>query len=327
LFLIFINDLPSLLKKLSTKLFADDTTIVKSGSKILPLIDFFKKEIQPLFNWCNFNRIDINFAKTYIMFIHNKRKIDDIPKFIDFGNNIHVQVVDEFKLLGVTLDSKLNFQKHVANIMLSINRKLYSIKRLFFLSFKLKMQFFKTFILPYFDYCSTLSIYFAKTTMLKLCNCFYYCLFKLFKWNFNDKTTNDIHLILKDFNLFSFQHRNFYRISMLIFKIYFKQQPPLLYQLILDNVNTNNRPATRSQTKLSSRPLMRIPVPKNKFGKSTIGFIMCSFINKFFVNSTQSIKLYSDALKDNICNLYMDYCDLFEKFNLNGKIFIKKKTN
>jgi hypothetical protein len=34
----------------------------------------------------------------------------------------------------------------------AINRKLYSINRLFYLPFNVKLQFFKSFLLPYFDY-------------------------------------------------------------------------------------------------------------------------------------------------------------------------------
>ena len=59
--------------------------------------------------------------------------------------------------------------------------KLYSIKRLFYLSTSIKIHFFKTFILPYFDYCLSLSIYFPKSTFQSISNCFNLCLYRLFK--------------------------------------------------------------------------------------------------------------------------------------------------
>ncbi len=43
-----------------------------------------------------------------------------------------------------------------------INRKMFSIKSLFQLSFSVKIQFFKTFVMTYFDYCGSLSMYFSK---------------------------------------------------------------------------------------------------------------------------------------------------------------------
>ena len=52
-----------------------------------------------------------------------------------------------------------------------INSKLFSKKRLFYLSNSVKAQFFKTLILPYFDF--TLSIYFNKSVIQRLCNKYY----------------------------------------------------------------------------------------------------------------------------------------------------------
>ena len=93
------------------------------------------------------------------MFITNSRIT--LPTSVVL-NDVTVSVVTEFKLLGVTLDNKLNFNKHIAIMCRQINSKLFSIKRLFVLSTSVKMQFFKTFVLPYFDYCISLLVYFPK---------------------------------------------------------------------------------------------------------------------------------------------------------------------
>ena len=72
-FLIFINDLPPFLNKLKSKLFADDTTLYHQHSDIKQLIYEFTLYCRPLLDWCSFNRIDINWSKTFCMFITNKR--------------------------------------------------------------------------------------------------------------------------------------------------------------------------------------------------------------------------------------------------------------
>ena len=96
-----------------------------------------------------------------------------------------------------------------------INRKLFSIKRLFYLSTSVKVQFFKTFILPYFDYCLSLLIYFPKYTIQSLSNCFNHCLYMLFKFKLepeedclisNDDVLN-YNNKLQSYGLFTFQHR------------------------------------------------------------------------------------------------------------------------
>ena len=83
------------------------------------------------------------------MFITNKR--DKTPSEIII-DRISVKVVQSFKLLGITIDNKLNFSEHITLTKKIINRKIFSIRRLFYLSTSAKIQFFKTFIIPYFDY-------------------------------------------------------------------------------------------------------------------------------------------------------------------------------
>jgi hypothetical protein len=128
------------------------------------------------------------------MFVTNKRI--KLPKEIAVckdinGKDIQVSVVNNFKLLGVTIDNKLNFSDHVSNVKKIVNRKLFSIKRLFYLCTSVKIHFFKTFILPYFDYCLSLVIFFTPSTFQSLNNCFNICLYRLFKFK-PDFTTEDV---------------------------------------------------------------------------------------------------------------------------------------
>jgi hypothetical protein len=162
-------------------MFADDTTLYTSGNDLNTLLTSFKKKLEKLFAWCNFNKLDINWSKTFFMFITNKRINKELPTKIQV-DNISVDVVTDFKLLGITIDNKLNFEKYTTQLRAIINRKLYSIKRIFYLNRAVKLQFFKTFILPYFDYCLSLFIYFPKASIQRINNAYYICLDKLFKF-------------------------------------------------------------------------------------------------------------------------------------------------
>jgi hypothetical protein len=113
------------------------------------------------------------------MFITSKRKV--VPDFLEI-EAAKICTVKKFKLLGVHLDDKLQFIDHAANICLSVNRRLYTKKKLFYLPYSVKKHFFKTFIPPYFDYCISLTIYFHN--IRKLCKMYYLCLFKLFGLSF-----------------------------------------------------------------------------------------------------------------------------------------------
>ena len=151
--------------KAECKMLADDATLYDAHDDINSLISKFKKYLETLIAWCKFNKLDLNWSKTFFMFINNKRV--KLPNEI-YIDGFYVKVVDSFKLLGVIIDNKLNFSEQCLNIKKLVNRKLYSIKRLFYLSTTVKIQFFKTFILPYFDYCSSLLIYYPKSSIQSL---------------------------------------------------------------------------------------------------------------------------------------------------------------
>ena len=95
LFLIYINDMSIFLSDYFVRLFADNITMLFSCSSLDECIKSFKNGIAALIEWCNYNRLYINWTKTYIMFITNK--IVDIPTAISF-NRENIEVVSKFKL-------------------------------------------------------------------------------------------------------------------------------------------------------------------------------------------------------------------------------------
>ena len=245
LFLIYINDLPFFASNLQHKLFADDTTSSLSRPSFTELMRDFNLYVNDIIIWCNFNQLDINWSKTKAMFISKKMDTTSdrrtrlhLPSVIYIGN-LQVEVVQSFKLLGVTIDNKLNFLLHASNVRRSVNSRLYSIKKLFYLPFQVKLQFFKTFILPLFDYCSTLLFYFSRRAIQKISDCYYLSLYKLFnfsKFIAYSPDFNLFHDILKSFNLSCFQHRVILRLSTFIHNIlYSNTSPPLLSKYLIRN--------------------------------------------------------------------------------------------
>ena len=84
------------------------------------------------------------------MLITNKRGIH-FPNTLDIDSN-EIEVVQSIKILGIIVDNKLNFKENVALVRQSIYKRLYSIRRIFYLSLNVKIQFFKAFIMPYFEW-------------------------------------------------------------------------------------------------------------------------------------------------------------------------------
>ena len=77
-FLLFINDLTFIIE-LICKMFADDTTLYESDENLDILITKFKKKLEPFIEWCKFNKLDINWSKTFFMFVTNKHIKKNYP--------------------------------------------------------------------------------------------------------------------------------------------------------------------------------------------------------------------------------------------------------
>ncbi len=216
LFLVFINDLPDYLDCEDCKLFADDTTIGCTGQSLELVHSKLANTCERLLEWCDYNMLLVNWSKTYVMYITKKRIFK--PKEFIF-KSIKIESVESFKLLGITIDNNLNFSRHVANMRKQILTRLFSIKKLFFLSVEVKLQFFTTFILPIFDYFISLCIYYPKYLIQKLSNLYCLCKYKLFKINFVNMDNSQVNNILKSKNIMSFVTRFFVRFSYFIHNI------------------------------------------------------------------------------------------------------------
>jgi len=101
-------------------------------------------KFEPVLEWCKSNRLFINWKKTQAMFIHSKKSII-LPNLISIGSH-NVEVVHNFKLLGVKIDDRLNFNNFIKETKKAVNAKLYTFKKLYYLSKNVKSHFFKAFM-------------------------------------------------------------------------------------------------------------------------------------------------------------------------------------
>jgi hypothetical protein len=137
-----------------------------------------------------------------------------------------------------------------------------------------KIQFFKTFVLPYFDYCLSLLIYFPKTTIQRINNCFNLCLYKLF--NFKMENSSNIEKFndsLTNYGLFSFQHRIMNKLFNFTHSIVNNSNAPShLHQVFKQEKFTNSR---------ARNPSLILPVIRTHFGEKSFSFFFINFFNNF----------------------------------------------
>jgi hypothetical protein len=110
LFNFFINDLISTIQETYVCNFADDTTLYACESNLSDVIEKLNTDSDRAIKWFQDNSMEANPNKFQLMFLGTKR--DDLSLYID-GSNI--KSCKEVKLLGVTIDNKLTFSKHINN--------------------------------------------------------------------------------------------------------------------------------------------------------------------------------------------------------------------
>lgn len=108
LFLIFINDAPKI-KGVDDSIFADDKLMYTASYRISAIVKRLRQALKVNKRYYHKWKIKLNDSKTEII-IFTKRR----PTLIDFEmDNRIIQWSDYVKYLGVLLDTKLTFTKHV----------------------------------------------------------------------------------------------------------------------------------------------------------------------------------------------------------------------
>jgi hypothetical protein len=274
-FLIYINDL-YFFTDLKSTLFADDTTVYDSNSSLETLINDFSSKFSTLSNWISYNHLFINWSKTKFMIVSNKKSIIK-PNYLRLSG-CPVERVTEFKLLGCLIDESLTFSNHTDLTRKLVYRKLHSIKSLFFLPFHCRLQFLKTFILPHFDYCSTLFVYMSRCHIERISRLYNYCIFILLKIKLAFLSDSDQYIILKQFNLFPYKYRLFYRFCTFSYKI--------IKQISL--LNIFNKLVHKTYTKsfrLSTLQVYELPTCKTKSGQKRLSYFLPKFVNLILKNA------------------------------------------
>ena len=112
-FLLCINDLPNVSEKLFAILFADDTSVFLEGKDLAEITNTLNAGLAKLTVWLSANKLTINTSKSHFMMFH-------CAKLKSLGTNIPVilsntilEQVTFIKFLGVIIDNKLTFERHI----------------------------------------------------------------------------------------------------------------------------------------------------------------------------------------------------------------------
>ena len=150
LFVIYINDLPEIIKS-SCKIFADDTKLYSSPKDK----DILQADLLSLLKWSDKWQLKFNISKCGILHIGtNNPKFD---YYMDNDMSIKLKEVSSEKDVGVTFSDNLKFDIHINNIVNKANQMVGIIKRSFtYLDKDMFLLLYKALVRPHLEYANVI---------------------------------------------------------------------------------------------------------------------------------------------------------------------------
>ena len=168
LFNVFVNDLFCIIDNADIFNYADDNTLSISNNSLELVIELLIKDTKNTMQWFLENYMQANPEKFQIMFMKPQRSKTELPEYVSI-ENVSIKTSEKVKLLGITIDSNLNFDEHVKTICKKASTQLKILFRFrSFLGLKEKETLYRTFILSNFNFCPVVWNFCSKTAARKI---------------------------------------------------------------------------------------------------------------------------------------------------------------
>ena len=208
LFNIYMNDIFLFVPDINITNYADDTTPYATSKTTDSLISTLELNTTKIVNWFRNNYMKSNEDKKFLIVTN----CDDTSATI--GNNV-IDCSSTVKLLGVTIDNKLNFNEHISKICKKVSTKLHALARVskYMTTHKLRI-IMKAFIESQFGYCPLIWMFHSRTMNNRINNLHERAL----RLVYNDSISSFQELLEKDKTV-TIHHRNLQKLVTEIYKV------------------------------------------------------------------------------------------------------------
>ena len=154
LFVIYLNDFFNSSQFFDLVAYADDITLINTNDLncCSDMSQLFNAELHKIHQWLCINKLSLNLQKSKFMIFRNPSKvINSLPKISI--NNVLIECVSHFDLLGISISQTLNYKYHIDKIIMKTSRCLGMLCKLkHFLPFYILKTLYNSLLLPHFTY-------------------------------------------------------------------------------------------------------------------------------------------------------------------------------
>ena len=156
LFVLFVNDLPSVFSKCQVLMYADDSVIYYASQTVAEIEQILTDELACLYQWLQNNNLFLNVQKTECLLFGTAPRLSKVNDFtITVGNSFLRRVV-KFKHLGVIMDECLNWKAQTSAVFLKARKSIGMLRQIRNdIMVNAADKVYKSFILPMLHHCDT----------------------------------------------------------------------------------------------------------------------------------------------------------------------------
>ena len=288
LFIIYINDMHKVSSSsLQCIHYADDTTLFSKGNNLDDLIDLTNNELVKIDKWVCANKLSLNINKTAFS-ICSTKAVTDVRRVKI--RNVEINLVNNFKFLGIIIDSNLSFSSHYQNICIKTSRSSSVLSKLaYYVPQPILRKLYQTMIYPHLNYGIEIWGNSYKTGIKRLQRIQNKCIKIISSTNTCEPSD---YASLK---LMSFKHVHEY-FSLIRFFKYYELNESQNFKTKIENHQTNHSYSTRHSMALNLNcPNLRLSKLKTSFLYNSI-----KFWNKIpsDIKSAQNLKLFKKYFEE-----------------------------
>ena len=200
--------------------YADDNTPYRTADTIEEIIKLLERDSMMLFKWFSDNQMKANISKCHLLVNKNDEVV------INLGET-EIKNSEYEKLLGIKVDTKLNFNEHLNDIISKASRKVNALSRVVpYMSLSKKKILMNSFFNSQFSYCPLIWMFHSRIMNNKINRLHERCM----RLIYGDKTSSFEELLEQDKSV-SLHTRNVQMLATEMFKVYRSMSPPSFSEL------------------------------------------------------------------------------------------------